>query len=949
MAELSPEQREVVESWGKGLAVLAGAGSGKTTTLVTKCEELLKRWPEARFAAVSFTDRSAGDLREKLTLRIGPLQKHWVMTIHGLCGSVLREFPREAGFDGEESMLAESEAQLLWEEAMETLWFEELPRPAKDALDLLLSRESRDSLSDLLRRTRDLHLFGIHDSLGSSGEPGARALGEVHSFLLDRYQRLKRRRGALDFNDLEAGADRALEFSHVREQYQRKFDLVLVDEFQDTNPVQARIILRFVRPDASNLCVVGDPKQSIYRFRDADVSVFEEFCARLPENKSLTWNFRSRPGIIDYSNAVCAPAFESAGMAYEALVPQREPGPEEAVVRLDVSSPADLANWVNSERERGVALDQMALLLRRIRGNERWLKALVAAGIPIAIGSGGLFWEDPRVREMMSFLKWWANPSKIYSGAVFLRAPWMGVADRTLDGWIRQASVEKRPAFLRELFESSHPVANALAKFRECPARPGELLLSLLASPEIEAEIGAQLLGLWNRAEELSYRGLDFQEVVAELSKAMDEGRRERDVPPPRNLGQLAVLTLHSSKGLEFPHVLLVDFAPRARNSDTPLLFWDREKGAFLGGRDADGERVHRKDPVEKSWAELERKKNLAESMRLFYVALTRARERLVLVCPELRPEQLEKASYDPEKVFLKDDWRGWVECGGTSLPKRADLPSRTSPGERLTRTIMPSNGAPPVSNGKSILRRPRHSVTEWNLLSRCPRAYEWKFVRPPAEAPLSETSRDGFRQTGISRRELGTRVHACLERGDFRALLQLEQEFPESGFAAQSLIDWAESSPFMRASAPHGGFLVRAELAFEAPVGDEVFVGSMDRVLIETREGVPNRLSVVDFKVTSGPRGPERLLEAYRTQMLLYGEAALLLEPELQQEQVTLILVNIHPRGVQELEIPFDQRLATELASQASEIANGLAGVARPGSSCTFCEFKSVCSEARA
>ena len=126
---------------------------------------------------------------------------------------------------------------------------------------------------------------------------------------MERYDRLKRRRGALDFNDLEHGADRALENPAVREAYQRRFDLVLIDEFQDTNPVQARIILRFVKPDRSNLCVVGDPKQSIYRFRDADVSVFEDFCSKLPVNISLTWNFRSRPGILEFTNRVCKETF----------------------------------------------------------------------------------------------------------------------------------------------------------------------------------------------------------------------------------------------------------------------------------------------------------------------------------------------------------------------------------------------------------------------------------------------------------------------------------------------------------------------------------------------------------------------------------------------------------------------------------------------------------------
>src|SRR5437773_2588389 len=97
----SPEQQEVIDTWGRGLAVMAGAGSGKTTTLVTKCEELLRRDPNARFAAVSFTEKSTSDLRAKLSQKMDlPKGGHWVMTIHGLCASIVRDFPREAGFDG---------------------------------------------------------------------------------------------------------------------------------------------------------------------------------------------------------------------------------------------------------------------------------------------------------------------------------------------------------------------------------------------------------------------------------------------------------------------------------------------------------------------------------------------------------------------------------------------------------------------------------------------------------------------------------------------------------------------------------------------------------------------------------------------------------------------------------------------------------------------------------
>lgn len=1016
LKDLTPEQRQVVETWGQGLAVLAGAGSGKTTTLVIKCEELLNRNPEARFAAVSFTERSASDLREKLSIRLADrggltgqgssLSGHWVSTIHGLCGTIIREYPREAGFDGDEVMLSQPESSLLWERAMESLWLDELPEPVQSSLDRLLARENRGSVMELLKRSRDLQLFGILDSLRKSEDPSAQALDRLSQYVLERYDRLKKRRGALDFNDLERGADRALDVPEIRAAFHKRFELVMIDEFQDTNPVQARILWRFVRPDLSNLCVVGDPKQSIYRFRDADVSVFEACCAELPVRLSLTWNFRSRPGIIEFSNQVCAPAFDASKMQYVPLVPKREVTEKfQPVVRLNAADPKELAAWVVAERDKGVPLHDMALLLRKIRGgNEKWLKALTQAGIPIAVGSGGFFWEDPRVREMAALLKWWANPANSYSGAVFLRSPWVGMTDAILDQWVRQD-----PTWQKPFFASGHPIARALKSLRDRGVvRPGEILMALLIEgPEgeaIERELGSPLLGLWHRVEELSARGLDLTAVIDEISMAMAENRRERDVPPPRNLGQLSVLTLHASKGLEFPHVILVDFTEKPGRSQTaPLLFWDREQGAYLGKRTSDGER-DKKDPIEKQWCDEEKRKELAESKRLFYVALTRAQERLVLVCPACpppsdeapAPAKAKKKETIPVSAFDKDHWLGWIDesraeiplCEAPRVEKTLSVPVEAASAiakAGLTavgtdRTRLDSAAAAPLV----LQQRPRHSVTEWNTLARCPRAYEWSYIRPvavnegiPALGIYTGAKTETFADQEITQRELGTRVHACLERGDFDALKTLEAEVGPERFLAEPVISWAMSSPLMSPVTPQGKRGVWTELAFEVPVQgltvSEVVVGSIDRLVREeTANGV--RYSIVDFKVTEKLKSVDSLLEAYRHQLEIYAWALGALEPE-SRGRTDAVLVNISSRTIQTVpvnlsspeklsiesarvlsdpakgDLPADPLVVriTEMAQEASRIVNGAEGRVQTGPLCRVCEFRSICREGTA
>jgi ATP-dependent helicase/nuclease subunit A len=969
--DLSPEQQRVVNEWGRGMSVMAGAGSGKTTTLVIKCAELLKRNPKARFCAVSFTEKSASDLKEKLARHLGSenesssevLSGHWVMTIHGLCAAILREYPREAGFDGEESMLSEGESQRLWERAIEQLWSDQTPEEIEESLERLLNRESRASLQELLRRCRDLYSVGILESLRAREDADSKALAVLSEFVVERYDRLKRRRGALDFNDLERGADRALEFPEVRQAFQKRFDLVLVDEFQDTNPLQARIILRFVKQDLSNLCVVGDPKQSIYRFRDADVSVFEDFCNRLAARFSLTWNFRSRPGIIHFTNEVCSRAFEASEtmpMKYEALEPKRQASSEFApVARLNVKTPSDLAAFIRSEMERGVPLEDMALLLRKIRGNEKWLRALSSAGIPIAVGSGGLFWEDPRVRELVSFLKWWANPQNTFSGAVFFRAPWVGVADGELDRWF-----EADPTGVLSFFSEKHlgsactsgALARALEPYRGKVVRPAELLLLLLVNNEVEDEIGSPLLGLWHRAEELSSSGLGFQDTVAELATAMEETRREREVAPPRNQGQLPVLTFHGAKGLEFKHVILVDLGQKQKRRGAPLLYWDREKGAFLAAKDEMGERA-KKDPLEEEWKSREQEKELAESKRVFYVALTRAQERLILVCSDLFDRKGEPIEFHPEEVYQQDFWRGWIECQKSEMPDA--MPQLVKTSEKIPKQVTEQLALRPLvipldEASKFPPKRPRHSVTEWNLLSRCERAYEWTYVRPRLTAEDVAKKKSEFLKSGggtvdesgeFSQRELGTRVHACLELRDFDGLLNLEAEAGSERFKAAQVIEWAEKSPYMNDFEKSW-----SELPFELAIGEEILVGSMDRVLLNQLKNDQARAVVVDFKVTRKGKSSAELLDAYSTQMELYRFAlSRLLESDGEPKQIDAVIVNFSQEGVEEVRVESaekGEKTAGRLASLSSQIIGGKEGVAQPQSLCRVCQFRPICPE---
>lgn len=970
------EQQAVIDAFGQGVAVTAGAGSGKTTTLVRKCEAFLERNPDSLLCAVSFTERSASDLRLKLVPKIG--SDHWITTIHGLCGNILREFPQEAGFDGEERILSDAESRLIWEQACEGLWREELPKNLSDAFGYWLERETQDEFFKLLLRVKAVHSFGAFDSTPGAHDksrliedPDLTSLLLLGDYVLSRYRQAKRRRGVIDFDDMEQGARRALRVRHVRESYQSRFGLLIVDEFQDTNPVQAEVIEAIAKPELTNICVVGDPKQSIYRFRDADVSVFEAFCQKLPVRLSLSRNFRSHPEILEFVNAVCEPAFQASELTYEALEAGREHSSfdstiESRVLRLDWPSPTGLhqdapglaggralGRWLRGEVARGYDLSDFALLLRKVRGQESWFRGLLAAGIPVAVGSGGFFWEEPRVREMVAFLKWWVQPKNVLSGVTFLRSPWASVSDEVLDEWVRSGALRER------FLQSDHPLARALSGFLTpsgvLMGRPGEWLQALLVSPEIEAELGVAYLGLWHRVEDLSARGFTALEVLRELSLALEEQRREKEVPPPQQVGVLPVMTIHGAKGLEFKHVILLDFMGKRRTSPAPLLFWDREFGVSLGVRTDSGERDTK---AEAQWRERERKKELAESRRVFYVALTRAQERLILVTPTSEPSE-KKAEKQTE--LSTDDWREWIDTKA-SLGRRVDLGELQAPTPLFTPGVSQTSGiSPRIDRARwespLSLARSRHSVTEWNEALRCERSYEWNRIRPPSGSEVKgevwelgedlESPSASTQSTGLSTRELGTEVHDALAREDWEKLKHLEQAVGSERLESEALIRWAQNSELMRHT---NADWVSSELSFEVPVGREVLVGSMDRIRVRMT-GDQVEIDVIDFKLTQSSKTKAELEEAYGHQLALYAEAARLLArrstPDAKPVMIRTWIVAISGSTVESFALEAPSLDLETVAQRISNLLNGTLGRPTPGPLCRVCSWRPQCPEA--
>lgn len=541
-------------------------------------------------------------------------------------------------------------------------------------------------------------------------------------------------------------------------------------------------------------------------------------------------------------------------------------------------------------------------------------------------------------------LKWWANPGDEYAAVTVLRAPWVAIPSVVIDEW---RGLD--PTFLAPFFDSDHAVARVLRGHFLTPTltRPGEVLLSLLNAPGIENELGVFILALWHRAEELSASGLDSLKVVEELSNACQDERRDRTPPPPQNSG-LRIMTIHGSKGLEFDQVILLDFPERAgRQGGFPILYWDRHEGAFFAKRDENGERI-KTDAEEEPWQKLQTEKELAESKRLLYVAITRAKKRLICVLPTtldpIKRESIEKSRAKIADPYARDFWRAWLEKPLQKCSEQLSLRKSPTP-EVLKKSAEHTPEPRPIYSFKP--KRPRHGVSEWNRLTQCARRYEWSVIRPKLAdqefvVDLLETEQK-FKKQKIPQSEVGTRLHRCLELGDFEALTELEKDAGKGVFSAKAVMEWATTSALM--SPPTASALkVYKELAFEIPIKDEVLVGALDRLIVNKQTG---EYTVIDFKVTGSSRTDQELVQIYQMQLSFYAWAIERLDPT-PDKKTRAVIVRIDPTGVREIEIPLVSNQLEHWLFESQKIVQGAPGAPQAGGSCKYCEFKSQCSEGR-
>lgn len=620
------EQRELIdidESTGlprvRSVAVLADAGSGKTSVLVERVRRLTKFLKgQERILCVSFTEKSAADIQNRLLLD----QNVEVYTLHGFCSRLLREFGTQAlGLSPLWRVADERDSVVLLRRVFQRV-FRRSPPLSEDF--------SAAQWFELCMRARG---FEDPNSIECSDIEAKDFLSEVFT----DYNLEKMKRHLCEYSDLELKVRELLLNREVLEKIRNRYRHLFVDEFQDTSKIQGEIVRNLSNPQGS-LFVVGDQKQSIYRFRGANVSVFEKFIEDLGCVRKLTSNFRSHRAVIEVVNDV----FSSIIEHYSPMIAERAPHNEWSsslprIVRVeaakDESDAIDLV--LKKFLEGGGRIQDAVLLLPRIKGNLELLDQLKEKGWSVILGAGGGTHHFPQLQSLAILWVWFCEPwRRDLAAQVAIDFHWL---------------FDLSPDQVRAQLGDAIAKLSLVALESQDNQNADEILNFLQNKFELKSRLGIY----WNQFRAYiwahQFKGSSPQLIARELSGYLSS---ESDIPglcipPPPFEGAkaLRVMTVHSSKGLEFPLVLLADLQGRKIQSRGPFL--RKGQSLYIARRGPDGKLKKTESFEEAKKSELELEKE--ESVRLLYVAMTRAQESIVAVTSVAGSSR-------------ESTWQSWVE-----------------------------------------------------------------------------------------------------------------------------------------------------------------------------------------------------------------------------------------------------------------------------------------------
>jgi DNA helicase-2/ATP-dependent DNA helicase PcrA len=600
--ELNPEQRLAVETTEGPVLILAGAGTGKTRAITFRMANLIANGvPAESILAVTFTNKAAEEMRNRvssLLLRASvPPAQPWLSTFHSLCARLLRREAAAAGLPRDFAIYDDDDQLAAVKLAMTKLQIEDDSLTPRNILSRISYAKNHGQTAEQLR--------------AEAFDQNGRRIADIFA----AYEKLLRESKALDFDDLLLRSARLLrESTATREKWQSRFQYIHVDEYQDTNRVQYEL-MRLLTGPKQNVCVVGDEDQSIYRWRGADVSILLSFAKDFPAARivKLERNYRSTQNILDAAGAVVANNPERLGKSLSA-----EKGSGGNLKYFEGRDAQAEAEFVAAELERILNddSDQTCAVEYRTNFQSRAFEEVFRRrGLRYKLVGGFSFYNRAEVKDALAYVRLAMHPEDDISLLRVLNLPPRGIGKTTVDALRESARVEETPLWaaiekfvsgaagggravtpLRAFQELIHKLQDALAT-----KEPADFLHVVL-----EESGYMDMLKDRNTPEDVA-RMENLEELTRAVAESMEAGETFTDFLDAAALVSDAdqfegkpgatLITLHSTKGLEFDHVFLTGM----------------EEGICPHSRAIDED------------------KGIEEERRLVYVGMTRARQSLTL------------------------------------------------------------------------------------------------------------------------------------------------------------------------------------------------------------------------------------------------------------------------------------------------------------------------------
>jgi len=559
--ELNPEQRAAVETTEGPVLILAGAGTGKTRAITFRMAHLIASGvPAESILAVTFTNKAAEEMRNRvsdLLLRAGvPPAQPWLSTFHSLCARLLRKEAPHAGLPRDFAIYDDDDQISAIKLAMQKLQVDDDALTPRHVLARISYAKNHAQSPEMMR--------------AAATDKDARRVADLYA----AYEQLLRQSNALDFDDLLLRSAKLLrESAGVREKWQNRFQYIHVDEYQDTNRVQYEL-MRLLTSPKQNICVVGDEDQSIYRWRGADVSILMSFSRDFPSARviKLERNYRSTQQILDAAGAVVANNPERLGKSLRA---QNGAG---AKLRYFEGRDAHAeAEFVAGELERILGEDSSHTCAVEYRTNSQsrtFEEVFRRRGLRYKLVGGFSFYNRAEVKDALAYVRLAVHPEDDISLLRVLNLPPRGIGKTTVDALQETARVDGSTLWATiEKFVSGAAGGRAvaplrafqelIAKLQEAYAKqsPADFLRTVLD------ETGyMEMLRNRNTPDDVA-RMENLEELARAVAESMEAGESfvsfldaaalVSDADSYEGKPGVTLITLHSTKGLEFDHVFL--------------------------------------------------------------------------------------------------------------------------------------------------------------------------------------------------------------------------------------------------------------------------------------------------------------------------------------------------------------------------------------------------------